>query len=476
MNKSEHYQDKTISNWQGSSSSHVKLIEIRSIDDIKSSLSYAKEFGLSIAIKGGGCSYSDVFLNNDGIVLDLTNFNKILSFDKANLIIEVESGATLDRLLDLLLPQGFTLPIVPGVRFPCVGGVLGNNVHGKNCFKEGNFGDCIENMTVLTANNNEVECSRDTNSDLFHGVIGGAGLLGVVTKVKLRVKKPVSASLKVEKFTVPNLKEMLQSLIELSKNNEFVIGQVDLFAPESSMGRGTIHAANFSSEKSDLKNVEPTKISPYMFGIIPKSLVVWWGRRFMCNTTMSLVSKLKYFLDNRKPVTHIQNYCDFNFLMDQLPGWPSMYKHGFVEHESLIPFDKAEKIFRKMLKYLSAKNLPPHLGAIKVHRSDDYLMSFALDGFSFGFDIPLSEKNASKLSEAMKELNQITLEEEGLVYFAKDQFLTTSQTKLMYRNFDKFLTLKNKWDANELFQSNTYRRIFKNQSYIQKSPSGLTYS
>ena len=85
MNKSEYYQEKTITNWQGSSSSHVKLIEIRSVDDIKSSLTYAKELGLSIAVKGGGCSYSDVFLNNDGIVLDLINFNKILSFDKEKL-------------------------------------------------------------------------------------------------------------------------------------------------------------------------------------------------------------------------------------------------------------------------------------------------------------------------------------------------------------------------------------------------------
>ena len=58
----------------------------------------------------------------------------------------------------------------------------------------------------------------------------------------------------------------------------------------------------------------------------------------------------------------------------------------------------------------------------------------------------------------------------------KSQFLTKEQAKKMFSNYDKFFEMKKKWDPYETFQSNCYRRIFKDESFEDGKPGGLVYS
>ena len=74
-------------------------------------------------------------------------------------------------------------------------------------------------IEVILSDKKIIKCSRETNKEIFKSVIGGLGLIGIITKVKLKLKKRVRL-LKIiieEKFHLKKEKEVLFMLI-MEKN------------------------------------------------------------------------------------------------------------------------------------------------------------------------------------------------------------------------------------------------------------------
>ena len=69
-------------------------------------------------------SYGDVCFNSRGVTIDMTNFDKVLSFDKEKGIIKVQAGITIDRLLRIIVPDGWFIQTSPGTKFVSIGGAL----------------------------------------------------------------------------------------------------------------------------------------------------------------------------------------------------------------------------------------------------------------------------------------------------------------------------------------------------------------
>src|SRR5207247_4952002 len=69
-----------------------------------------------------------------------------------------------------------------------LGGALGANIHGRGLALKPIIGD-IESFTLMHADGRLSTCSRSENRELFRLVIGGYGLFGVVTRVRLRLMR-----------------------------------------------------------------------------------------------------------------------------------------------------------------------------------------------------------------------------------------------------------------------------------------------
>jgi len=137
------------------------------IYELKETIDLARNKKLSVCPRGGGFSYGDETLNENNIVVDCTRMNEILSWDSKKGIMEVQPGVTVQQVLKVSLRDNWRLSAVPGTRLPTIGGCVANNVHGKNCYREGNFGECVLEFDILVASNEKLTCSRDKNSDLF---------------------------------------------------------------------------------------------------------------------------------------------------------------------------------------------------------------------------------------------------------------------------------------------------------------------
>lgn len=179
---------------------------------------------------------------------------------------------------------------------------------------------------------------------------------------------------------------------------------------------------------------------------------------------MRWVSRLKYYLDkktsSKKPF--VQDIFQFTFLLDRVPNWKQVFRHGFFEYEPLIPKEKARAVIKQLILLTHEYQMPAYLSAIKVHRKDDFLLSYSMDGYSFAMDIPKRPRQKEKQGELFRKMNKLVIEAGGIIYLAKDANLTADEFRQMYRNVGQFMALKKKYDRDEMFQSDMYRRIFKN--------------
>src|SRR5690242_4377232 len=82
--------------------------------------------------RGAGRAYGDAALNRDSGVILNTRLDRFLAFDAESMILECEAGVVLGDILEVFLPRGLFLPVVPGTKFVTVGGAIAANIHGKN--------------------------------------------------------------------------------------------------------------------------------------------------------------------------------------------------------------------------------------------------------------------------------------------------------------------------------------------------------
>jgi FAD/FMN-containing dehydrogenase len=129
----------------------------------------------------------------DTTLIDIRKLNRIINFNRDTGIIEVEAGIEWPDLIAALARmqagRGRAWSIVQkqtGADRLTIGGALAANVHGRGLRYRPIVQD-VEAFTLVDAAGDVLVCDRETNADLFRLVIGGYGLFGVVTTVRLRL-------------------------------------------------------------------------------------------------------------------------------------------------------------------------------------------------------------------------------------------------------------------------------------------------
>ena len=439
-------------------------------DQILELFEQARMSGFKIALRGASRSYGDAALNSGGVMLDCTRMNRILDWDPATGIIEVEPGVTIQQLWQYILEDGWWPPVVPGTMAPTLGGCLAMNVHGKNNYQAGTIGEHVLAFTALLPNGDLVTCSQQENEELFHALIGGLGVLGIFTSIRLQMKRVFAGDLWVGAWAVPDLQQMLND-IDLSKDtNDYIVGWVDTTAHGGRLGRGQLHSGDYLSPEEEpyparSLNVAYQTLPDTIMGLLPKSMTWKFMRPFMNNLGLWGVNTAKYFssrtLGHNKHTR--QSFAAFNFLLDYVPNWELAYgAGGLIQYQSFIPAERAHAVFLDMLRLSQEKNLPSFLGVVKRHRPDPFLLTHAVDGFSLALDFRLTHRNRVAVSDLTQVFNELVISAGGRFYFAKDSTLTPAYVErfLGAETISAFLALKRRVDPHDLLQSDLYRRCF----------------
>ena len=66
------------------------------------------------------------------------------------------------------------------------------------------------------------------------------------------------------------------------------------------------------------------------------------------------------------------------------------------------------------------RGLPSYLGVTKRHRPDKFLLTHAVDGFSFAMDFKITDRNRVALGQVLQDFDRIVLQAGGRFYFVKN--------------------------------------------------------
>ena len=455
--------------WGGASSSVSYVHRPTTVDQIHELMLVAAKSGRSIGLRGGGNSYGDAALNSENILLDMRRMNRILAWDPNSGAIKLEPGVTLSQLWQYVLEDGWWPPVVTGTSMTTIGGCAAMNVHGKNAYQAGPIGDHILEFELMLPSGESIVCSREENSDLFYGTIGGFGMLGVFTSITLKLKRIYSGLLDIQTEAQPDLAGMFDYFREHVDHSDYIVGWIDSFGRGSGLGRGDVHRANYLGQGVDLApsqtlRLDNQHLSPNMFGLVPRSIMWIFMRPFVNNSGWSLINFAKYQAGRFSGSKQFrQSHAAFHFLLDYVPDWKNSYgPGGLIQYQPFIPKETAQDAFADMLRLCQRRGLPNYLTVFKRHRPDDFLMTHGLDGYSLAMDFRITDERRPRVAALARELDEIVLAAGGRFYFAKDSTLRpeVAQAYLGQETIDRFKALKKRNDPDNLLQTDLWRRVF----------------
>ena len=79
-----------------------------------------------------------------------------------------------------------------------------------------------------------------------------------------------------------------------------------------------------------------------------------------------------------------------------------------------------------------------------------------MPGYTLALDIPFREEETLKI---LKSFDEIVLSHQGRVYLAKDATLSPEAFRQMYPHYSEWLSVKQKIDPDNIFQSSLSRRL-----------------
>ncbi len=440
------------------------VVRPASVDELEEAVREAVRAHRKIVLRGAGRSYGDAAIGAERVVIECTRMNRILSWDPDAGLLEAEAGVTIEQMWRHCLPDGFWPPVVSGTMFPTLAGALAMNIHGKNSFAAGVLGEHAEWIDVWFPASGLQRLTPE--DELFSEVIGSAGLLGIILRACIRMKRVPSGDLRVRPTLCGNWDEQFDAFRKFESDADYMVSWIDCFAKGRSFGRGLFHAAWYETDESAKRDsLQPAHqdLPSSILGVVPKSLV-WHGLRALNNRSdMRLLNAAKHH-SARLPggKEYRQSLVAFSFLLDYVPNWRMAYApHGFIQYQSFVPKLRAAEIFAQQIEMQQERKLEAFLGVLKRHRPDRFLFSHGVDGYSLALDLKITPHNRDRIFQLAHEMNDLVLSAGGRFYLAKDSTLRPQDFRASIgpQSLAKYRRLKDTLDPDHLLTSSLAQRL-----------------
>ncbi len=139
-----------------------------------------------ISIGGARFSMGGQTAYPDSLHLDMRKFNQVVEFEPEKRLVTVQSGITWHQLQQYIDPHNLSIKVMQDFNNFSVGGSLSVNAHGR-FVHNGAIINTVRSFRIVLADGKVYEASKEHNSALFNGAIGGYGGLGVITHVTLEL-------------------------------------------------------------------------------------------------------------------------------------------------------------------------------------------------------------------------------------------------------------------------------------------------
>ncbi|WP_329335541.1 FAD-binding oxidoreductase [Streptomyces sp. NBC_00663] len=403
--------------------------------------------------RGLGRAYGDAAQNAGGEVLDMTGLDRVHAIDADGGTVLCAAGVSLHRLMRVLLPLGWFVPVTPGTRYVTVGGAIGADIHGKNHHVCGAFSRHVLSFELLTADGEIRTVSRGT--PLFDATTGGMGLTGVILTATVQLQPVQTSLMRVDTERARDLDDLMARLSATDDHYRYSVAWIDLLARGTATGRAVLtrgeHApldALGTRARADALAFRPSRL-PAPPARLPEGLLSRRG--------VGWFNELWYRTAPRARTGRLQKLSAFFHPLDGVPHWNRIYgRGGFVQYQFVVPYGQ-EDTLRRIVRRLSERRCPSFLAVLKrFGDADPGWLSFPLPGWTLALDIPTGLPGLGPL---LDELDEEVAAAGGRVYLAKDSRLRPELLAAMYPRLDDFRALRAELDPRGVFVSDLSRRL-----------------
>ncbi|MFE1028672.1 FAD-binding protein [Streptomyces sp. NPDC058818] len=403
--------------------------------------------------RGLGRAYGDAAQNAGGDVLDMTALDRVHAIDVDGGTVLCDAGVSLHRLMEVLLPLGWFVPVTPGTRYVTVGGAIGADIHGKNHHVSGSFARHVLSFELLTADGRVRNVDRGT--PLFDATAGGMGLTGVILTATVRLQPVETSLMSVDTERADDLDDLMARLTATDHRYRYSVAWIDLLARGAATGRAVLTRGDHAPLDAlpDRARREPlafrTSRLPAAPDLVPEGL--------LSRTTVGLFNELWYRRAPRLRRGELQRISAFFHPLDGVPHWNRIYgRAGFVQYQFVVGHGQ-EDALRRVVGRISAQRCPSFLAVLKrFGEADPGWLSFPVPGWTLALDIPAGLPG---LGTFLDGLDEEVAKAGGRVYLAKDSRLRPELLAAMYPRLDDFRALRAELDPRGVFTSDLSRRL-----------------
>jgi FAD-linked oxidoreductase len=366
----------------------------------------------------------------------LDRMNRVLEVDRDAGLAKIEGGVVIRDLSEALYEQGLALENLGDIDVQTISGAISTATHGTG-ERLRNISSQVEALELVSADGSIVECSRDTDPDLWRAARVGLGSLGVIASVTLRC---------VPAFTIRRrdhplpLDEALARLDELAGGNdhfEFYVfphseialcrESQDLESPPEPRGR----VAEYLLE---------TIVENHLFGLLCRA-----GRRFP--KRIPQINRLIPRLAGSSVKTD-RSYRVFS----------TRRLVRFTEMEYAVPREAGPEALRRVLAMIERRGFAvPFPIEFRVVAPDDAYLSTA-----FGRDtayIAVHMFQGMPFEPYFRAVEAIMDDYEGRPHWGKRHFQSAATLAPRYPEWDRFQAVRARLDPEGVFENEYAKRV-----------------
>lgn len=445
---------------------HVdRIVKPESFDGLRSILQQARSEGKAVSIAGGRHAMGGQQFGEGTILIDMRGMNRVLGLDTEKGIVEVEAGIEWPELLDYSIRaqegrerQWGIIQKQTGADRLSIGGALAANVHGRGLTLRPII-DNVESFVLLDHAGTTRWCDRQENAELFRLVIGGYGMFGIVTSVRLRLGPRRKVQRVVEIRELQNIMTAFEQRIA----DGFLYGDFQ-FATESKrdsfLRRGVFSCYRPVDPNTPITE-KPTRFHPEDWARLTYYAHKYKRRAFDVYSKRYLATSGQiYWADSQLSAAYVDNYHEeLDRKLHARVKATEMITEIYLPRESLVHFMEDAKV---VLREEKANVI---YGTIRlIEKDEESFLRWAKERYAcviFNLHTTHDSIALERSARAFRALIDLGIRYRGSYYLTYHRYATREQVEACYPQFREFLRRKLEYDPDEIFQSNWYRHYKK---------------
>lgn len=405
----------------------------------------------AVSIGGGRFSMGGQTASPGSLHIDMRGLNRVVALKPIARSVRVQAGVRWCDLQKVLDAHDMAVRIMQTYANFTVGGALSVNCHGRYV-GEGPLARSVLAVLVVMADGELVEATPTDNSELFYGVIGGYGGLGVVVEIELSLAENTrverSNTTMATSDYVPHFRQSVRT------STDAIFHNADLYPPHytrvrSVTWRKTDKLVTRSSRLHTLSRSH--RLFQYLFWATSELPAGKWRREHLLEPLVYLSS----------PV-HWRNFEAGYDVAELEPS--SRARKTYVLQEYFVPIDQFEDFSAKMAEIFQRYSANVINVSVRHALQDPgTLLAWAREecfAYVVYYKQGTSEASQNEVATWTRELIDAVLSSGGTYYLPYQPHATAEQFHRAYPRAREYFALKAKVDPDCRFRNSLWDKYY----------------